>query len=322
MEGTLRALTLILSESEFLASLELERVREGFFAKGYAVEEYATDDPVALFNALDTQSLFGGGRLVVGRGPASALEPAADRLAAWADSPPPDVAAVLVLGKAAKLKKAIGARAEVIECDAPKPWEVAEWLVKFLKGRGRIITRDAAAALLEAVGTDLRDVATAGEQLSMMTTGSIGVDAVHRLFRGMESQLFTFLDVLLQRDRGAALRHMGALMRSGEHPLVILAALSKQFRALAAAREAGRTTPPAVLAKELDVALGYVNRAVKHGRNFDAGDIRRAFRLLADADYALKGGDKGEEQPGELIMELVVADIAGDRAAPQQRRSR
>ncbi|MGZ4241699.1 MAG: hypothetical protein ACXVQ7_08840, partial [Actinomycetota bacterium] len=77
----------------------------------------------------------------------------------------------------------------------------------------------------------------------------------------------------------------------------------------------------AVLAKELGVATGYVNRAYKHGRNFDAGEIRRAFRLLADADLALKGGLLGEDNPPELVMELLVSEITGEgRVAAVRRR--
>jgi DNA polymerase-3 subunit delta len=250
-----KALTLIASGNEFLASLELERLRAHWEKKGYTIEEVGTEDVQALLYALDTPSLFGGGRFVVVRGAAADLEDSADRLAAWAESPPEGIAAVLVVDRSAKLRKALGARADVIELDSPKPWETADWLVKFLKGRGRVIKKDAAEALIEAVGTELRDIAMAADQLTMATTGTIGVDTVTKLFRGLESALYTFLDVLLQRDRAAALRHLGALLRAGEHPLVVMQALGKQFRAIAAARDAGRT-PAAVLAKELGVAPG------------------------------------------------------------------
>ena len=75
------------------------------------------------------------------------------------------------------------------------------------------------------------------------------------------------------------------------------------------------------LAKELGVSPGYVNRSYKHGRNFDAGEIRRVFRLLADADLALKGGMLGEDNPPELVMELLVSEIAGEgRMAAARRR--
>jgi DNA polymerase-3 subunit delta len=315
-----KQLTLIVSGSEFLASLELSRVRAHWEKKGFTSEELSTDDVQAVFYALDTQALFGGGRLVIVRGSAADLDDESERLASWAESPPEGVAAVLMLDRSAKLRKALGARADVLELDAPKPWETADWLVKFIKGRGRVIKKEAAEALIEAVGTDLREIAIAAEQLTMATTGSIGVDTVNKLFRGLESALYTFLDALLQRDRSSALRHVGALMRAGEHPLVIMQALSKQFRAVAVARDATRT-PAAVLAKEMGIATGYVNRAYKHGRNFDAGEIRHAFRLLADADLALKGGLLGEDNPPEMVMELLVSELAGEgRMAVARRR--
>ena len=318
----MKQLCVIASENEFLASLEVDRLRAAWEKKGYAVEDFTSDDASAVFYALDTQSLFGGGRCVIVRGPSAPLEAEVERLVSWAESPPPEVACVLAVGSAAKVRKALGIRAEVIEVPAPKPWETADWLVRFLKGRGRTMSKDAATALVEAVGSDLRELASAADQLTLATTGSITVDVVGRMFRGLESQLYTFLDALLQRDRDAALRHLGALMRSGEHPLVMMNALAKQYRAVAAAREAGRANA-AALAKELDLTVGYINRAMKHARNFDAGEVRRSFRLLADADFALKGGERGEETSDVLLMELLVADLAGSRGpapAPRARR--
>lgn len=304
-----RACTLIAYDSEFLAGLEVSRARVAWVKRGYAVEEISADDPDALLRALDTPALFGDGRLVVVHGAATALDPHAEHLKAWAKDPPDGIALILALSRAAKLVKALGSAAEVISPAAPKPWETAAWLVKHAKGRGRIVKPDAAEAFVEILGTDLRDLAGALEQAETSTSGPIDVAVVRRLFRGRESALYTFLDAVLARDRAGALAHMHALLRAGEHPLVIQAALAKQVRALAASRD-GVRAQPAALAKELDVAVGYVNRAQKHGRNFDAGEIRRAFRILADADLQLKGG--GEDLPGELVLELAIAEICGE----------
>lgn len=292
-------------------------MRAHWTGKGYTVEEVSAEDPQAVLYALDTPSLFGDGRFVVVRGDAKRLEEVADRLADWAATPPPGIAAALVVGSAAKLRKALASSADILELEAPKPWAVSEWLQRFLKSRNRTMTKDAATALVEAVGTDLRELASAAEQLTLATTGTIGVDTVARLFRGVESQLYTFLDAVVKRDRPAALRHLGSILRA-EHPLVVLSALAKQFRALAVAPEAGRT-PPAALAKDLDVTVGYVNRAVKHFRNFTGAEVRRAFGLLAEADFALKGGERGEDLPGELVLETLVADICGASVAPVAR---
>ena len=293
-------------------------MRAHWAAEGYSIEEISAEDPQAVLYAIDTPSLFGDGRFVVVRGDAKSLEGVAGHLADWAAAPPDGIAVALVVGGSAKLRKALGTSADVVEVEAPKPWGVADWVQRFLKNRHRTITKEAATALVEAIGTDLREVAMAADQLTLATTGTIGVDAVARLFRGVESQLFTFLEAVLKRDRPAALRHLGSIMRE-EHPLVVLSALAKQFRALTVAPEAGRA-PAASLAKDLDVSVGYVNRAVKNARNFTAAEIRRAFRLLADADFALKGGERGEDLPGELVMETLVAEICGSSTAPVARR--
>src|SRR5919198_1944441 len=100
----MKQLILIISGSEFLSSLELERVRAHWEKKGYAVEEMSTDDLQALFYALDTPSLFGEGRFVIVRGSGSSLEGAIDRLKEWAASPPDRIASAFVLERAPKLK--------------------------------------------------------------------------------------------------------------------------------------------------------------------------------------------------------------------------
>lgn len=316
----MKALTAILSDSEFLASVEADRARAAWEKKGYVAEEISSEETHAVFGALDTPSLFGDGRLVIVKGPGAPLEKEAERLADWAASPPPGMAAILVLGRSAKLKKALGRAADVVEVNAPKPWETADWLARFVKGRGRTISAEAAAAVVESVGTDLRELANAAEQLMLATTGSIAIETVTRMFRGIDSQLYTFLDAVLKRDRASSLKHLGALLGAGEHhPLVLTATLAKQFKALAGAKGAGRM-PAAALAKDLDVSVGYVNRAYKHGRNFSPEEIRRAFRLIADADDTLKGGERGNDLPEPILLELLVAELSGDRPAAAVRR--
>ena len=85
-----------------------------------------------------------------------------------------------MVSRATKLKKALGRGAEVIEVAAPKPWETADWLVKFLKGRGRIITKDAATALVEAVGEavagqDVGDGAVTDSSRAEQTKARVGI---------------------------------------------------------------------------------------------------------------------------------------------------
>jgi DNA polymerase III delta subunit len=55
---------------------------------------------------------------------------------------------------------------------------------------------------------------------------------------------------------------------------------------------------------------GQVKRAMRRSRNFSPDEIRRAYRLVADADLAFKSED---DDP--LVLELLVDEIAGPARA-------
>src|SRR5207244_960261 len=82
---------------------------------------------------------------------------------------------------------------------------------------------DAARALVDALGTDLRELATALDQIiaSLPADAPVDVVAVTSQFRGIESRIHEFVDALLDRDRAHALRRLRALLSHGERPLVL-----------------------------------------------------------------------------------------------------
>lgn len=308
----MKAVTIIACADDFLAERELARLRAPLEKKGWAVEEIAAADPQAVQNALETRSLLDAGRLVVVRDAEAMKAAAVTGVAGWAASGPEGVRLVLVASRAAGLAKALGEHADVVQVKAPPPWETPGWVVQWFRRLGRRITPEAAAALVETVGTDLRELASAAEQLTVAHEGPIDAAAVHRQFRGLDSQVWTFVDATLERDPAAALRHLHALLAKGENPIGILSALARQMRTLAVARGAGRT-PAAAIARELGVKEGAVKRALRQARRFSDADVRGAFRALAEADVALKGGERGEQEPPEMVLELLVAEICGAR---------
>lgn len=307
-----RAVTLILSEDEFLASSALGELRRALEAEGYQTEERSPDDVTGIMEALNTPSLFEGARLVVVR-EAEALKTAAiEQIARWAGEESEGARLALVAGKGPKLEKGLAGLADVTKVQAPPPWEVSKWVAQRVRRLGRQMSAEAAQALVEAVGTDLRELDSAIELLCGAVEGTIELPDVGRYFRGLESQVWTFVDSVLERDRATALRHLHALLAQGENPIGLVAALARQFRTVAMVREGDRR-PAAVIAKDLGVREGSVKRAFRQSRGFETEDVRRVFRLMADADLALKGGEQGEGGPPEVVLELLVADIAGDR---------
>lgn len=313
----MKAARIIASADDFLAGLELEPMRAKARERGFAEQEVPAADAEALAYALETQSLFDAGRLVIVRDADDAKEPALKAMSRWAADPHPNVRLVLLCSTptgAKRVAKALGDAAEVRTPDDVPPWETAGWVVKRARALGKKMSADAAKALVEALGTDLRELSGAVEQLAatVPADGAIDVAAVTTQFRGLESKVHEFVDALFERDRVQALRRLRALVSNGEPPLVILTAVVNHLRILALL-SGGERRPAAAVAKELGAREGQVKRAMRRTRNFTVDEIRRAYRLAADADVALKS-----EADDPLVLELLVDEIAGPARA--QRR--
>jgi DNA polymerase-3 subunit delta len=302
-----RAATLIVSDDDFLASEALDEIRREATAAGYAREELSGDDPSALRYALGTPSLFDAGRLIVVRDADQMGAEAVTVVAAFAVDPQPGVALALVAAagaKADKLAKTLGKSVETIKTLAPAPWDTVKWLAQRIRERGRKISPEAAQVIVDAMGTDLRELAAVSAQLLDEHEGPIDVASVKERFHGLESKVYEFVDAVLDRDTPQALKRLRSLIEQGEHPLVIISALWRQTRIVAAVKDGPRLAPDQV-ARQLGVRAGQVKRAFRQARNFESAELRSAFALLADADVALKS-----EGQDDLVLDLLVEEIA------------
>lgn len=311
----MKQLRLVVSEDEFLVSEALQKLREDLAAEGYEVEERSARDGLDLTYALSTPSLLGTGRAVVVRDADDLTTDALKELADWAGSPPPGIVLVLA-GSAPKLRKTLSNLADVTELKGVR-FREAEWVVGRARAMGRSMTREAASALIDAVGVNLRELASALDQLMVTSAHSIDVAAVAGQFRGLEPEVWSFVDAVLDRDRSSPMK-LRALLERGENAIGLVATIANQLRMVAYVRGAERK-PAAALARELGVKEGKVRRAMRQARNFTPADLTRAYRLLAEADMALKGGEWGEDEPNEIVLELLVADLLEGEAVTPRR---
>ena len=310
----MKPVRIIATADEFLADLELDPLRIKARERGFAEEDVPAADAQAIANALETGSLFDAGRLVLIRDGDDAKDPSLKAIARWAENPTPDTRLVMLVTTpqgAKRVAKALGDVAEIRTPDDVPPWEAPGWVVKRSRALGRRMTPDAAKALVEALGTDLRELAGALDQLIATTPADANIDVatVTVQFRGIESRIHEFVDALFDRDRTQALRRLRALLNNDEPPILIVASVASQLRILAMLATAERRNAAAV-AKELGIREGAVKRAMRRARNFTQDEIRRAYRLVADADLAFKS-----EGDDPLVLELLVDEIAGPARA-------
>ncbi|HVL91101.1 MAG TPA: DNA polymerase III subunit delta [Actinomycetota bacterium] len=303
----MRPVTVILASDEFVASESLDRLRAEAAAEGLVAEEIDPGDPQAVRYALDTPSLFGGGRFVLVRDAHTLDEDAQDAIEAWAKNPADGVVLALMASgtTAAKLSKRFPAGA-IIKAESVPPWKAAEWAVKRAKEKGRRMSGPAAAALVESVGSDLRDLAAAIDRLvETSKAATIELDQVQERFTGVESKVYQFVDSVFDRDLPLARKRLHGLLDQGENPIGLLAALARQLRVIAyVSGNDGRQA--AAIAKDLGLkGEGAVKRAIRQARGFNPARIAKAYRVMADADLAMKS-----EGDDPLVLELVVDEIA------------
>jgi DNA polymerase-3 subunit delta len=160
-------------------------------------------------------------------------------------------------------------------------------------------------ALLDAVGSDLRELASACSQLVADTGGAVDAAAVRRYHSGKaEVKGFDIADKAVAGDvEGAAEALRWAMMR-GE-PLVVLAdALAEAIHTI------GRVGPlsgdPYRLASQLGMPPWRVQKAQKQARHWSRDTVATAMKVVA----ALNANVKGAVVDADYALESAVRKVA------------
>src|SRR5271169_1858408 len=267
--------------------------------------------------SLTSPSLFGGGCVLVLRAAQNASKEVAAELARYAKNPAPDVVLVLTHAGGAKGKellagvKAAGAR--VIEC--PKLTRFAERL-DFIRAEfrraGRRADDGAARALLDAVGSDLRELAAACSQLAADTDGIIDEAAVARYYRGRaEATGFTVADRAVEGHLAQAIEQLRWALATGVSPVLICSALAQGVRLLGRVGSAPRNLNAAALAAEVGAPPWKIDRVRQQLRGWPPGGVARALHAVAEADAQVKGETSSADYALERAVRRIVAARAG-----------
>ena len=279
-------------------------------------------------------SLFGEAKVVVVRG----LDEAGDELIAdvraLVAAPEPDVVLVLrhrtgTRGKgmldAAKAAGAVAWVCSQVKTDAEK----TDFVVREFRSEGRQVTPDAVRALVEAVGQDLRELASACSQLMADTrspdgraAGEPAIDAtvVEQYYGGrVEATGFKVADAAIAGQSEAALALLRHALSSGVDPVPIVAVLAMGLRSLAKVSAMGNARPDEA-ARELAMAPWQVDKARRQLSGWSPIGLAAAIEAVADADLAVKGGlpSRGRRagDPVYAVERAVLAIGAARRARP------
>jgi DNA polymerase-3 subunit delta len=264
---------------------------------------------------LASPSLFGERTVIVVRDVQDAAGELVEELTAYLADPAEETALVLVHGGGAKGKALVDAAkksgAPVLECQQIK-WEsdkIKFVMSEFAAARRRI-SGDAAVALVGAVGSDLRELASACSQLVADTAGVVDVSVVERYHAGrVEVSGFTVADAAVEGRCEDALRLLRQALATGVDPVPLNAALAMGLRNLARVGSAPRTARPDDLARELGLAPFMVRKARGQLPGWSQAGVAAALTAVAEADAQIKGAGTDPV----YALERAVVTIARSR---------
>lgn len=263
-------------------------------------------------------SLFASRRVLVVRDVQNVPDAAAEALTTHASAPADDVHVVLVHPGTAKGKRLLdtlvkaGARRVVCE-KITRPADQVDFVRAEVAAAGGRIDQNAARALVEAVGGDLRALASAAGQLAADAEGgTVDASVVATYFEGhAEVKGWVVADRAVEGKTAEALEHLRWALQTGTDPVLVTGALATSLRSLARLSESRRGIPDADVARDLGVPPWKVRTLRGQLRGWTPEGLIRAIRAVAEADLRVKGAANDPT----LALTTAVVEIGAARAA-------
>ncbi|MGP4111019.1 DNA polymerase III subunit delta [Streptomyces sp. 4N509B] len=268
---------------------------------------------------LTSPSLFAERKVVVVRQAQDLAADAVKDVKAYLTRPAEEITLVLLFtGSGTKGKGLLDAarKAGAREVACPKMTRPAD-RVAFARGEFRALgataTPVACQALVEAVGGDLRELASACSQLAADVEGGIDEAVVARYYTGRaEASSFTVADQAVEGRTAEALETLRWALATGVAPVLVTSALAQGVRAIGKLASAPPGLRGGDVARELGMPPWKVDRVRQQMRGWSPQGLATALRAVAEADAAVKGGGYDPAYALERAV-ITVASAARER---------
>ena len=261
-------------------------------------------------------SLFGEGRLLVIRSAQDVRVAAAGVLRPYLATPAEGATVVLQHAGGAKGKALLDAarKAGALEVSCAKLTRLDErcdFVRAEVKRAGGTIGSDAVAGLVDAVGSDLRELAAVSGQLVSDSDGRITIDVVHAYHRGRaEVTGFAVSDQAVLGKVADALETLRFALAVGVPHVVIADAMADGVRTVArvaaASRGSARGSNEYAMAAALHLPSWKVKRAMAQSRGWSGPGLQRALAVVA----GLNADVKGVAADAPYALERAIRELA------------
>jgi DNA polymerase-3 subunit delta len=258
-----------------------------------------TADEVELGTITDSlaPSLFGDVRIVVIKEIQDLTAECTDEVIEYLTNPDESLNLVLwhkggVKGKALvdKVKKA-GAQLIAVEA-IKKDSDKAEFVRSEFKRLGRKISTEAVQALIDSLGSDLRELGGACSQLASDVAAGKVIDesdvADYQQGR-IETTGYDVADAVLDGKTALALISLRNAINTGTDPVLIVSAIAASIRTMAKVSGTSRGLKSFDLASQLGLPPWQIDKARRQLSGWSENALARSVIVLAQADADIKG---------------------------------
>jgi DNA polymerase-3 subunit delta len=215
-------------------------------------------------------------------------------------------------GLVEKIKKQ---KSEYIACEPLKKQSEKEGFVREEFARhGRKISPAAVVALVNAIGSDTRELAAACSQIAFDTNaGKAQIDEgdIANYYQGrVEATGFDVADAVVAGDVKGTLITLRQALDTGTDPVMIISAVANSVRAIAKVSDVPRNAKSFELAGSLGLAPWQIDKARRQLTRWRPGMITFAINELARADYGVKGGEADPIYALERALVAIAKNIA------------
>lgn len=289
-------LTLLLGGESLLADRAISEILKSDKAATVTQLTAGEFDIGAISDAL-APSLFGENRIIVIREINDLTLDLSEEVADYLAAPDDGVHLVLwhkggVKGKALldKIKKL---KPTTIACDVlKKDSEKSEFIRSEFSRLGRKASTEAIQALIDSLGSDLREMSGAISQLASDTAPEKIIDesVVAKFQQGrIETSGYDVADAAIDGNREAALVALRNALETGTDPVLITSALAGSLRTLAKVSGASRGLKSFDLASSLGLPPWQIDKARRQLGKWTPATLAGAVVAVAQADADIKG---------------------------------
>ncbi|MEY3257454.1 MAG: polymerase subunit delta [Actinomycetota bacterium] len=242
-------------------------------------------------------SLFGDQRVVVIREIQDLATECTEEIASYLENQDENLVLVLwhkggvkgkgLVDKVKKLNPQL-LSAEAIKKDSEK----SDFIRNEFKNLNRKISTEAIQALIDSLGSDLRELGAACSQLASDVELQKIIDAedVAKYQQGrVESTGFDVADAAVEGKTAEALIALRNALATGTDPVLIVSALASSFRTLAKVSGSSKGSNPYELASSLALAPWQIDKARKQLNGWSENGLVKAVIAIAAVDADIKG---------------------------------